>query len=148
MVPAPYFLMSFLLFVVLFLGCILGFVFRGRIVESLRDSMYISLMQYGRRRMLTVSWDMTQEELQCCGVQDFGDWGEHIPDSCCMDDYGGRKRPCQQLQTSHTIYREGCFSAITKDLVQSSALMGAAGLGLAFSMIPGLVMSYYLLTVV
>ncbi|XP_058832256.1 tetraspanin-4 isoform X2 [Topomyia yanbarensis] len=141
-----YFLLYFLLFAVLFLGCILGYAFRGRVTESLRDQLYEALTQYGRRRMMTISWDITQEELQCCGVDSFTDWHDQIPDSCCLDEYGGRKRPCQQLQTSLTIFQSGCFEAVTRELLRNAGVLGGAGMGLAFAMIPGIVLAYYMLT--
>uniref|UniRef100_A0A8D8C4L4 CD63 antigen n=1 Tax=Culex pipiens TaxID=7175 RepID=A0A8D8C4L4_CULPI len=140
-----YFLSYFLLFCILFLGCILGYAFRGRAIESLKDALYDALVLYGRRRLTTVSWDMTQEDLQCCGVDSFADWREKIPDSCCLDDYGGRKRPCQELQNSLTIFRGGCFEAITRALLKNAAVLGGASLGLAFVMVPAIVLAYYML---
>ncbi|XP_055622244.1 CD63 antigen-like, partial [Toxorhynchites rutilus septentrionalis] len=140
-----YFLCGFLLFVVLFVGCILGYAFRGRAVESLKENLYEAKFDYGRRRIITVSWDMVQEDLQCCGVTGFLDWHERIPDSCCQDDYGGRKRPCQQLQTSLTIFKNGCLDVVTRELLKNASILGAAGMGLALALIPGIVMAYYML---
>ncbi|XP_065078299.1 CD63 antigen-like [Ochlerotatus camptorhynchus] len=117
-------------------------------MESFKDYLYESMSQYGRRRMMTISWDMTQEELQCCGVDSFIDWRDRIPDSCCQDDYGGRKRPCQELQTSLTIFTEGCFDSVTKELLMNAGMLGVASVGLAFAMVPAIVMAYYLLTVI
>lgn len=97
--------------------------------------------------MMTISWDMTQEELQCCGVESFVDWRDRIPDSCCQDDYGGRKRPCQELQTSLTIFKDGCYDAVSKELLMNAGLLGVASVGLAFAMVPAMVMAYYLLAV-
>ncbi|XP_052891053.1 tetraspanin-9-like [Anopheles moucheti] len=110
--------------------------------------MYQSLDTYGRRRLTTVSWDMTQEDLHCCGVEDYRDWSERIPDSCCMDDYGARKRPCQQLQTSLTIYRMGCYEAVTQALVRNSLLLGGASMLLLLVMVPATIMAYYMLTII
>ncbi|XP_052873086.1 tetraspanin-9-like [Anopheles cruzii] len=148
MITRGYFLLSFLALVVLFVGSVLGYTFRERIALGLQDRMYESMALYGRRRLTTVSWDMTQEELRCCGVEDYGDWNERIPDSCCMDDYGARKRPCQQLQTSLTIYRTGCYEAITQELLRNGALLGAAVLLLLVAMVPTTIMAYYMLTTV
>ncbi|EAT43416.1 AAEL005136-PA [Aedes aegypti] len=142
-----YFLIFFLLFVVLFLGTVLGYIFRDRATESFREILYDSMSLYGRRRMMTISWDMTQEELQCCGVESFVDWRDRIPDSCCQDDYGGRKRPCQELQTSLTIFKDGCYDAVSKELLMNAGLLGVASVGLAFAMVPAMVMAYYLLAV-
>ncbi|XP_058456331.1 tetraspanin-9-like [Malaya genurostris] len=108
--------------------------------------MHETITQYGRRRMMTISWDITQEELKCCGVDSFADWRNRIPDSCCLEDHDGRKRPCQELQTSVTIFRSGCFNAVSKELLRNASILGGAGLGLAFVMIPGIVLAYYMLT--
>ncbi|XP_049294192.1 tetraspanin-9-like, partial [Anopheles funestus] len=143
-----YFLLSFLAVVVLGVGSVLGYAFRERIALGLQDQMYQSLDMYGRRRLTTVSWDMTQEDLHCCGVEDYRDWSERIPDSCCMDDYGARKRPCQQLQTSLTIYRMGCYEAITQALVRNSLLLGGASMLLLLVMVPATIMAYYMLTII
>ncbi|XP_055527933.1 tetraspanin-9-like [Wyeomyia smithii] len=104
------------------------------------------MTMYGRRRKMTISWDVTQEELQCCGVNDFNDWRERIPESCCLEEYAGRKRPCQQLQTSLTIFGQGCYDAVTKELFRNGCILGGAGLALAFVMIPGIVLAYYIMT--
>ncbi|XP_058124612.1 tetraspanin-9-like [Anopheles ziemanni] len=127
---------------------VLGYAFRERILLGLQDQMYQSLDVYGRRRMTTVSWDMTQEDLQCCGVEDYRDWNDRIPDSCCMDDYGARKRPCQQLQTSLTIYRIGCYEATVKALRNNSLLLAGAVCLLLVAIIPATIMAYYMLTTI
>uniref|UniRef100_A0A182ILT1 Uncharacterized protein n=1 Tax=Anopheles atroparvus TaxID=41427 RepID=A0A182ILT1_ANOAO len=143
-----YFLLSFLALVVLGVGTVLGYAFRDRISLGLQDQMYQSLDLYGRRRLTTVSWDMTQEELRCCGVGGYRDWNDRIPDSCCMDDYGDRKRPCQQLQTSLTIYRTGCYEAIVKALRRNSFLLAGAVLLLLLFVVPATMMAYYMLTAI
>ncbi|XP_053685612.1 tetraspanin-9-like [Sabethes cyaneus] len=108
--------------------------------------MHETMTLYGRRRMTTISWDITQEDLQCCGVTDFNDWHERIPESCCMEEFAGRKRPCQELQTELTIFQQGCYHAVTKELFRNGSILGGAGLVLAFVMIPGIVLAYYILT--
>ncbi|XP_050090316.1 tetraspanin-9-like [Anopheles aquasalis] len=148
LIRSDYFLLTFLVLVVLFVGTVLGYTLRERIALGLQEQMYVSLELYGRRRMTTVSWDMTQEELQCCGVEDYRDWNDRIPDSCCLDDYGARKRPCQQVQNSLTIYQTGCYQAITQELMHNAALLGLVAMLLFVAIIPATVMAYYMLTVV
>uniref|UniRef100_A0A182PZI1 Tetraspanin n=1 Tax=Anopheles farauti TaxID=69004 RepID=A0A182PZI1_9DIPT len=143
-----YFLLSFLALVVLGVGSVLGYAFRDRIALGMQDQMYQSLDMYGRRRLTTVSWDMTQEDLHCCGVENYRDWNDRIPDSCCMDDYGARKRPCQQLQTSLTIYRMGCYEAIAEALTRNCLLLGGTSLILMVVIVPATIIAYYMLTTV
>lgn len=86
-----YFVFVFLIFVVMLVGAILGFVFREKVVQTMRQEMYSSLPLYGNRRDVTLAWDETQTRLKCCGVESYRDWYGSIPQSCCQETYGGQR---------------------------------------------------------
>ena len=85
------------------IGGILGFVFREKVSLTMRQEMKSSLKFYGNRQQVTQSWDITQERLRCCGVDNFRDWVGRIPASCCQETYGGQRKPCQDEPSSQNM---------------------------------------------
>lgn len=59
-----YFTIIFLVFVVVLIGGVLGYVFREKVTHTMRQEMHSSLKFYGNRRPVTQSWDSTQERLK------------------------------------------------------------------------------------
>ena len=55
-----YFIIVLLLFVVLLIGGILGFVFHGQAENKLKMGMLSSLKDYGKIKAITTGWDETQ----------------------------------------------------------------------------------------
>ncbi|CAL8080184.1 unnamed protein product [Calicophoron daubneyi] len=57
----------------LFISSILVLVFKDSLGASAKESMTSSLKnQYGRQKIVTNAWNMTQSKLRCCGVDDLG----------------------------------------------------------------------------
>nr|XP_019949408.1 PREDICTED: leukocyte surface antigen CD53-like [Paralichthys olivaceus] len=82
-----YFLLLFLLMLVeLTAACVLLF-FEGQIAAMIKEDLNKSLKdsKEGTRNSTDVlnEWDLVQNELLCCGVQNVSDWGDKVPKSCC-----------------------------------------------------------------
>ncbi|RZC33326.1 CD151 antigen, partial [Asbolus verrucosus] len=133
-----YFIALFLIFVTMLIGGILGYVFREKAETTLQNAMFGSIKSYGNYRPVTEAWDETQTRLMCCGVNDYRDWKDQIPDSCCKLVLGRRQR-CNLLVENHnafTLYMRGCLE-VTKEYVKEHAvIIGSAGVVVACLMLP------------
>ncbi|XP_077297100.1 tetraspanin 74F [Arctopsyche grandis] len=137
-----YNILVFILFVTLLVGGILGYVFREKVQTTMEKEMQSSISFYGNREEFTKAWDTTQQELMCCGVNNYKDWQERIPESCCREvERGGRKLPCTQAQNALTIYTEGCLRKGVEFMKENGVILGTAGIVVAVIMIFGIIFS-------
>ena len=86
---------AFLLFFILlaqFGAAIAAFVFEINPGEVIETNMVTALKNYGKddHEGITNTWDAVQQQLECCGVNNFTDWRRTggfvfggVPDSCC-----------------------------------------------------------------
>ncbi|XP_056636239.1 CD151 antigen [Diorhabda sublineata] len=141
-----YFIILFLIFVTMLVGGILGYVFRGKIDNTIRIGMESSLRDYGNNKAVTDAWDQTQIQLKCCGVYGYQDWQNNIPRSCCKMTANGIAVPCNSVEGNNefTINQDGCLG-VTKNFVKAHAVViGTAGIAVSCLMILGMVFSCYL----
>ncbi|CAG9831190.1 unnamed protein product [Diabrotica balteata] len=141
-----YFIIIFLIFVTMLVGGILGYVFRGKIDQTIRLGMESSLRDYGQMKEITNAWDETQTRLKCCGIYGYRDWQNNIPTSCCKTTSNGNRVPCHSVigNNEFTIYERGCLD-VTKEYVKAHAVViGTAGVVVACLMILGMIFSCYL----
>ena len=82
------------------------------------DKATQQLRHYGdsRHEDVTSSWDTMQENLHCCGAEDYKDWQpilrNDVPDSCCRDNDVGCGKNAGEWDNGHIIrdiYVDGCF---------------------------------------
>uniref|UniRef100_A0A336MEI8 Tetraspanin n=1 Tax=Culicoides sonorensis TaxID=179676 RepID=A0A336MEI8_CULSO len=138
-----YFTIIFLVFVVVLIGGILGYVFREKVTHTMRQEMHSSLKFYGNRRPVTQSWDSTQERLKCCGVDSYRDWQLYgrIPESCCQETYGGQKKPCIDNPNPQTIYMNGCLHITTDYVREHASIIAGCSIALAVLMVFAMIFS-------
>jgi len=132
-----YFTIIFLVFVVVLIGGILGYVFREKVSTTMRQEMFSSLKFYGNRRPVTQSWDNTQERLKCCGVDSYRDWQLYgrIPESCCQETFGGQKMPCVDNPNPKTLYHQGCLYITTEYVKEHASIIAGCSIALAILLI-------------
>lgn len=136
-----YFIILFVIFVCMLIGAILGFVFREKVSQTMRQEMISSIRMYGNRKYVTWAWDRTQSRLHCCGVDYYRDWKGKVPESCCQEIYGGQRKPCVSFPNLDNIYNNGCYNVTATVLQKYTAAISGAGVGLGFIMIFSLVFS-------
>ncbi|XP_026570757.1 tetraspanin-36-like [Pseudonaja textilis] len=96
---------------------VLGFVYKGKIIAEFHDSMSKAFAAYDGKSENSHSVDYLQQELQCCGVQNYTDWtgtewfntkGNHtFPLSCCKQ--GPTSKNCTgQLSEKDLLNTQGC----------------------------------------
>ncbi|CAJ0593723.1 unnamed protein product [Cylicocyclus nassatus] len=156
---------SLIIFVMLFIGGIMGLVFRSQLTMQipLRLKMLTSLRElYGTSDMeqVTDAWDQLQSNFKCCGV-DGNDslviwrtskWYMHqkppkpvLPASCCVP---GKEEQCRsgnlQNPDTSTTYTKTCYMPLRTDLLY--VVHVAAWMSLAASvlqLIPAILSSWY-----
>ena len=75
---------------------IAAFVLKGDLNDTIESNMVDGMNNYGTEEHggVTDTWDFVQQELKCCGVDTYTDWGKvqgwsqynnsiTVPDSCC-----------------------------------------------------------------
>jgi len=145
-----YFIIVFLLFVTMLIGGILGYVFREKVTQTMRQEMRSSMRLYGSRRGITQAWDETQVRLKCCGVDSWHDWNRFgpIPESCCQETFGGERKPCVAYPSITNLYSQGCLETTTHFVRDHAAIIGASGIAVAILMIFGMIFSCILFNMI
>ncbi|VDL80276.1 unnamed protein product [Nippostrongylus brasiliensis] len=130
---------SVIIFIMLFIGGIMGLVFRSQLTTQipLRLKMLTSLKElYGTAEMqqVTDAWDQLQSNFMCCGVDGADDlqvwraskWYMHqkvvpksvLPDSCCVP---GKASECRvgdlKNPNTTTTYTATCYMPLRTDLL-------------------------------
>merc|ERR1719430_1295199 len=91
------------IFIIAFLGCcVAAFLFQGSLKAAVIKNMEAGMENYNSTGYdgVTMTWDVVQSELKCCGVQTWQDWKNvtqfndgSVPDSCCIELSIGCGRP-------------------------------------------------------
>nr|AFO64921.1 leukocyte surface antigen CD53 [Oplegnathus fasciatus] len=78
-------LLFFLMLVELTVACLL-LVYEGEIADLVTKDLNSGLEKARVKNSTEVlsDWDLLQEKLDCCGVNNVTDWGPNVPKSCCM----------------------------------------------------------------
>lgn len=126
-----YIILVIVVFVLQTIGGILAFTYREEVFDFVRDGLNDTMSEYGgdsnRARSITNAWDYVQDNLECCGVNNYTDWADvpsvnMWPDSCCT---GGVSNDTDAVPCpSSDVYEDGCEDALT-DFIQNNLLIVA-----------------------
>jgi len=132
---------------------IAAFVLNGDLSHTIESNMVDGMKNYGTDEHggVTDTWDFVQQELKCCGVETYTDWGkvqggpQGVPDSCCKH----KTENCGNMDMEtgfniSTIYTDGCLVVVEEKFVSNIGLVAAAVVGLALVEVLGIIMSCYL----
>jgi len=133
----------FVVFVLVFSASITGYVYRDNLKDSLHNSLNQTLLEYGTGGILDTDWDRIQQNLKCCGVDNFKDWiytewaneNRTFPNSCCIN-----SNTCNNLDADQ-IYPNGCYQEILDLLYNNLNGIGIGMLLVAFFQIIGMSLS-------
>lgn len=164
-----YFILVFLIFVVLLIGGVLGYVFRHQVESTMRPEMLYTISQYNPNNPsdpITKAWDDTQSQLKCCGVRKHRDstenpwdaWKQNkdvnsgeadkkVPKSCCIVNESTMKvEDCHMenpVDENH-IYQKDCFAVGLSFVRGHTTTISSISIGIACIMILGMVLSLML----
>ncbi|XP_022255353.1 tetraspanin-4-like [Limulus polyphemus] len=142
-----FFVILFMIFIIMLVGGILGFVFRNEVEQHMHTGMLKSVKQYMNVTAVTEAWDAIQQQFECCGIKPDGDssylpyriWmdmntnfkmtGPRVPKSCCKSITVISQ--CQKNPSSDTAWTNECYENV-KSFVQDHAMvLGGIGIGIA-----------------
>ncbi|XP_054466648.1 leukocyte surface antigen CD53-like isoform X2 [Anoplopoma fimbria] len=102
-----FFLLLFLLMLVELTAACLLLMYEGEIGNMVKDDLNKGLVKAkgktGNSTDVMSEWDFLQVKLGCCGVTNQTDWGEKVPDSCCVNN-------CKTLPVQYS--EKGCLDMI------------------------------------
>ncbi|KAG9464779.1 hypothetical protein GDO78_019397 [Eleutherodactylus coqui] len=118
-------------------------------IESILSSVLVPVLQkdFGRDEQVTRIWNATMTELNCCGVNGYGDFNNsafvssnngHYPRPCC--DSGAA---CTQ-QTADASHVKGCFRQILDLIKSKAAIVGGVAAGICALELAAMIVSMYL----
>lgn len=152
-----FFIILFMIFIIMLVGGILGYVFRSEVEQEMQQEMIMTIKSYKNETAVTDAWDAVQDYFKCCGMvigqdQSYEIWqkknhhfngNEKVPESCCMNKEPSQLRACQSnpQQPSHGVYTQDCYMQM-KDFVKNHALiLGGIGIGISCVLIVGMMLS-------
>jgi len=113
----------------LFIGVVAGATIAfTQSIDIIRNPMMDSLKSYDDNKEVKESWDSIQEQLKCCGVNNYSDWSmvQHlqgkVPVSCCTDQTDVDQ--CQQSPDRFLYDTEGCFTLLKETLESNKTNIG------------------------
>lgn len=155
-----YFITLFLMFVVLVIGGVLGYVFRDQVEDNIRPEMRHTIEVYDPAmpdEAVTSAWDDTQRHLHCCGmgISNMEDtpwkaWkmnprinprstDEMVPASCCKSNLTDCSSENPVVESE--IWTDDCF-VVGLSFVQEHAMyLAGVALGISSLMLVGMVFS-------
>uniref|UniRef100_A0A646QC03 Tetraspanin n=1 Tax=Hemiscolopendra marginata TaxID=943146 RepID=A0A646QC03_9MYRI len=125
-----------LIFVLELAAGIAAYVLRNDLDNIIKENMKKSLNRYNSTADDKKTWDMLQNEFDCCGIDNDNDWKENnlpIPDSCCKEESAG----C--ALDKHNLNTKGCYDKFKNAVVKYAGIIGGIGIGIAFVQIIGIV---------
>ncbi|XP_003978141.1 leukocyte surface antigen CD53 [Takifugu rubripes] len=95
-----FFLLLFLLMLMeLTAACIL-LINESQIGDKVKEELFRDLQKANSTEGMG-NWDLVQNKLGCCGVNNYTDWGTNIPNSCCVSSCNGS-----------AAYKTGCLEVL------------------------------------
>jgi hypothetical protein len=128
---------------------ILGFVFRSNLESTVTDNAEEAIRGYQNSTTDRRIIDRIQDEFECCGWNNYTDWGDNstdIPSSCdCNDDNDddGSGGDCIGVD-GRSVYRDGCRDGVVDFLERYQLVLGSIGIAFAVIQIAVVVISIIL----
>jgi len=153
-----FFIILFMIFIIMLVGGILGYVFRNEVEKQMHQEMVMTIPKYKNETAVTDAWDAVQEYFKCCGIRtepqvgsyriwsekngNFAQGDKKVPDSCCKRKEISSVRSCQSNpENSGYAYEDDCYIKM-KDFVKNHALiLGGIGIGISCVLILGMMLS-------
>jgi len=130
---------------------IASYVLKDDVEHILKSQMLAGMARYNGSEAIgiTLAWDNMQQELKCCGVNNYTDWRnstilgetEAVPDSCCIKkttDCGFNVRSFDWTRANLTIHATGCVGQLKDWVVTHVAVVGGIACGVACLQVLGI----------
>ncbi|GIY64074.1 tetraspanin-11 [Caerostris darwini] len=151
-----FFIILFMIFIIMLVGGILGYVFRNEVEKQMETEMITSVPLYKNETAVTDAWDAVQEYFKCCGIvvdSDPGyaiwrkknkefqkDPGPKVPVSCCKRRDQSSLNTCQANPAGNA-YEDGCSEQLEEFVKNHALILGGIGIGISCVLIVGMMLS-------
>jgi len=134
-----------LVFILELSGGIAGYVLRDRAHDFLRRELNDSMHSYNKTIESQEFWYTMQTSMECCGTNDYTDWKDvfnnnSLPLSCCPRSHVAVGDEICNTNTSDK-YTKGCLEQFGTFVMNHAAVLGGAGVGIAFIQLLGVVLA-------
>ncbi|KAJ7310520.1 hypothetical protein JRQ81_007442 [Phrynocephalus forsythii] len=129
-----------LIFLVVLVVAIVGFVFRHEIKDSFKKNYEVAVEKYSENKdERSKAVDTIQATLHCCGVLNFTNWNtsayfkqDGIPVSCCKSQENCTKADLKDLgRAKGKVYENGCFNLVVKTMDSKMSIVAGVSFGTA-----------------
>ncbi|XP_015283507.1 PREDICTED: tetraspanin-6 [Gekko japonicus] len=136
-----------LIFLVVLVAAIVGFVFRHEIKNSFRANYERAVEEYkGITDEQSRAVDTIQSTLHCCGVANFTDWEKTeyfkekgIPASCCKTQLNCTMADMKDPDRAKgKVFDKGCFSMVTQTMESKLSIVAGISFGIACFQLVGI----------
>ncbi|GFU28304.1 tetraspanin-11 [Nephila pilipes] len=151
-----FFIILFMIFIIMLVGGILGYVFRNEVEKQMKQEMITSIPLYKNETAVTDAWDAVQEYFKCCGIvvdsspgydiwqkknSEFQkDRSKRVPESCCKRRDTSSVRTCQ-AEPFGNAFDEGCSEKLEEFVKNHALILGGIGIGISCVLIVGMMLS-------
>ncbi|XP_026530549.1 tetraspanin-6 [Notechis scutatus] len=129
-----------IIFLVVLVAAILGFVFRHEIKDSFNKNYENAVKRYnGTSDDLSKAINDVQKTLHCCGVENYTDWKtsdyfkeKGIPISCCKPSVNCTADDLKNItRAGGKVYERGCFSLVIQTMDSEMGIVAGISFGTA-----------------
>lgn len=151
-----FFISLFLIFIIMLVGGILGYVFRNEVDDRMQTEMLMTIPLYMNDTTVTDAWNAVQEHFKCCGIstgnntKGFQIWlsrnsyftaKRKIPESCCKTKEKLVVEECQSEPKDTNANLDDCYEKMKDFVKQHAMVIGGIGVGIACILIIGMGLS-------
>jgi CD63 antigen len=133
-----------LVFILELSGGIAGYVLRDRAHDFLSHRLNESMFSYNESTESQEFWYTMQTSMECCGNNNYTDWKDvfhnnSLPLSCCPRSHV--VVDVDYCNTTSKMYTVGCLEKFGTFVMNHAAVLGGAGIGIAFIQLLGVVLA-------
>ncbi|XP_054497517.1 tetraspanin-6 isoform X1 [Agelaius tricolor] len=139
-----------LIFLIVLVAAIVGFVFRHEIKTSFESNLDLALKNYNATAdPHSEAVDTIQRTLHCCGVQNYSDWErteyfsqKGIPSSCCKNPNDCSEEDLKDPNKAQLkVFVNGCFFLVTSTMESKMSVVAGISFGIACFQLIGIILS-------
>ncbi|XP_061454783.1 tetraspanin-6 [Rhineura floridana] len=139
-----------LIFLVVLVAAIVGFVFRHEIKDSFKKNCEVAVKYYsGTIDKRSMAVDTIQSTLHCCGVANFTDWNQTnyfkqkgIPMSCCKSPGNCTAEDLKDpAKAMGKVYDNGCYSLVIQTMDSKMSIVAGISFSIACFQLVGIVLA-------
>ncbi|XP_006137487.1 tetraspanin-6 isoform X2 [Pelodiscus sinensis] len=135
-----------LIFLIVLVAAVVGFVFRHEIKDSFESNYSLALKNYNATMDLrSEAVDTIQRTLHCCGVQSYLNWvnttyfaQNGIPHSCCKLQNCSDEDLKDLNKAKAEVFGNGCFSLVTTVMESKMSIVAGISFGIACFQLVGI----------